>query len=325
MVHIAFILAVGSTLLFAGVDSKAMAGDGTMSTARSEIMPQKAYLVFTKESWGCLGGQTIVADLTQDLTATGGNPVLLTEVKNPEDIDNRLELYLYFPAQEIGGLPGYYVLRLGVAGPEAQVPGTLRLAEAAVLRNGQDVSFLLKAKTTGQLKPALLYAGDMQLASGLFTCPSAGLFEARPVNFLQVYPVHTELSSTATKIDPQWDSVTIPLDHFRLREAEAVAACYGLLTGMEKEFSASKEHLFLWDQSQLTPQGLNRLAASLEQGRNYKFHVTIELRAPRGKTEIHIDSVPFVPQLRQMMAARNAKGKITGGSVMIAVETTEPK
>jgi hypothetical protein len=325
MIRIAFILAVGSTLLFAEVDRKAAAGDGTTAAARGEIMPQKAYLVFTKESWGCLEGQAIVADVTQDLTATEGKPVLLTEVKNPEDVDNRLELYLYYPAQEISRLPGYYVLRLGVTGPEAQIPGTLRLAKAALVHSGQGVSFLLKAKTTGHLKSDLLYAGDTRLVSGLFTCAEADLFEAHPARFLGVYPVHTEIASTVTKIDPQWDRVAIQLEEFRLKEGEAIATCYGLLTAMEKKFSASNEHLFLWDQSQLTPQGLNLLASSLEQGRNYRFHVNIELRAPQGNTEIQRDSIPLVPQLRQMIAARNAQGKITGGSVMIAVEKPDPK
>ena len=283
-------------------------------------MPQKANIVFTRESWGCLGGQEIVADVTQDLTVTPGKPVLITEVKNPEDVDNRLELYLYYPAQAISGVPGYYVLRLGVAGPKAKVPGTLRLAEAVLVKNGQGVSFVLKAKTTGHLKASLLYAGDTQLASGLFTCPAAGFFEAQPVQFLGVYPIRTELSSTAKKIDSQWDRVTLQLDDFLLKEGEAVAACHWLLTAMQNKFSASNENLFLWDQSQLTPQSLNQLASSLEEGRNCRFHVNIELHAPQSRTEIQRDPTPFEPQLRQMIAARNAQGKITGGSVMIAVE-----
>jgi len=91
------------------------------------------------------------------------------------------------------------------------------------MHNSQGVSFVLKAKATGHLKSDLLYAGDTQLASALFTCTAAGLFEARPVKFLQVYPIHTELSSTTTKIDPQWDRVTVRLDDFRLKEGESVA------------------------------------------------------------------------------------------------------
>ena len=311
--------------MFAEFNRKATAGDGTMVAAQGEIMPAKAYLVFTKESWGCLGGQEIVADVTEDLNASGEKPVLVTEVKNPEDVDNRMELYLYYPAREISGLAGYYVLRLGVQGSEAQLPETLWLAKAALVHEGQDLSFRLKAKTTGQLQSDLLYAGDTRLVSGFFTCAAAGLFEANSMKFLQSYPVHTQIAFTVMKIDSKWDKVTIPLEDFQLKEAEAIATCYGLLNGMEKEFSVSKEHLFLWDQSKLTPDGLGGIASSLEKGQKYGFNVNIELEGPLGTREIQRDPTPFIPQLRQMIAARNARGKITGGSVMIAVEKSSPE
>lgn len=325
LTRIMIIFAIVNTVLFDGVSHKATAGGSATDGAPGGIVPQKTCIVFTKESWGCLGGREILADVTQDLTANDGKPVLITEVKNPEDVDNRLELYLYYPSQEITGSEGFYVLRLGVTGSKPQVPGTLQLAEAFLVNNSQGVSFVLKAKITGHLKPGLLFAGDTQLASGLFTCAEADLFEAQPVNFLGVYPIRSELSFTAKKIDAQWDRVTIRLDDFILKEGEAIAACYGLLTEMQNKFSASNEHLFLWDQFQLTPHGLNLAAASYEHGRNCRFHVNIELHDPQGRTEIQRDSIPFDPQLRQMIAVKNAQGKITGGSVMIAVEEPAPK
>jgi hypothetical protein len=258
--------------------------------------------------------------VTEDLVAAEGKPVSLTEIKNPEDVDNRLELYLYFSARNIMGLPGYLALRLGVAGPEAQVPGTLRIEESALVADGKGVSFILKAKTNGQLKPELLYAGDTSLSSGLFNCPAAGLFEPHPVKFLGVYPIRTELHFTTSKIDLQWDKIIIRADEFQIRETQSVAACYGLLAGLEKEFSASKEYLFLWDQSQLTPDRVGQVASYFERSQNYKFNVSIELRSPKGKTQIQPDSTPFLPQLRQTIAVRNAQAKITGGIIMLAVE-----
>ncbi len=79
---------------------------------------------------------------------------MVTEVKNPEDVDNRMEL----------------------------------------VYEGQDLSFRLKAKTTGQLQSDLLYAGDTRLVSGFFTCAAAGLFEANSMKFLQSYPVHAQIA-----------------------------------------------------------------------------------------------------------------------------------
>jgi hypothetical protein len=325
MVGISLVLAVGGTLVFSGLNCGVAAGDHTPAATGAEIMLAKAYLVFTKESWGCLEGQTIVADVTNDLIAPDGKPVQLTEVKNPEDVDNRLELYLYYRASEIRGDGGYYVLRLGVTGPDARVPGVLRLARAALQSGSQSTSFQLKAKTTGQLKADLLYAGDSQLGAGLFTCEAADIFEPHPVSFLGAYPIRTELSSSAAKIDSNWDKVDIQLDDFLLREADALAVCYELVSAMQKKFSASNEYLFLWDQRQLTPEGLNQLASSFEKNRNCRFHVKIELRTPRGSTEIQKDPTPFDPHLRQMLAVRNAQGEITGGSVWIAVESPSAK
>lgn len=325
MFRIVPIFVLGSILLFAGIDPKALAGGGAGAAAPGEIMPQKAYLVFTKEGWGCLGGQEIVADLTQNLTAPKGEPVLLQEVKNPEDVDNRFELYLYYPAQGVSGLPGYYVLRLRVAGRKPQAPGTLRLAQAALVRGDRGWTFVLKAKAAGVLKADLLYAGATRLESGLFTCTDAGLFGAHPVKFLPAHPIRTDMTSTSTKLDPQWDNVAIPLEDFWVKEGDAIAACVELLSGLEQNFSASKDYVFLWDRSKITSKSLNLIASSLEKEKGLKFHVKIVLRDQKGEIEISKDPTPFDPQLKQMMAVQNTQGKIIGGKVWLAVEKPDPR
>ena len=325
MSRLVTIFVLGSMLLFAGIDPKALAGGGAGAAAAGAILPQKAYLVFTKEGWGCLSGQELVADVTQNLTTPKGEPVRLQEVKNSEDVDNRFELYLYYPALGVSGLPGYYVLRLRVAGREPQAPGTLRLAQAALVRGDQGWAFALKGKTAGLLKADLLYAGATRLESALFTCPDADRFEAHPVKFLPAYPIRTVMASTATKLDPQWDNVAIPLEDLQVKAGEAMAACIELLSGLEQNFSASKDYVFLWDQSKITSKSLNLIAASLEKEKGLKFHVKIVLRDQKGKIDINRDPTPFVPQLRQMMAVKDTRGKIIGGKVWLAVEKPGPR
>jgi hypothetical protein len=310
---------VGGTILFSGLNCGAAPGDRTPAAAGAEIVLVKAYLVFTKESWGCLGGQTVVAEVTDHLAGTERQAVSLTEVKNPEDVNNRLELFLYFSAIDIGGVPGYFILRLGVEGSKATIPGVLQIADAVVVQSEEkNWSFLLKCETKGHLKSDLIYAGDLQLHSGIFTCAPGR--KARPVDFLQVYPIRSGLSSKATEIGAQWSRVTIPLDDFCLEDAKEVAACYSLLTEMEKRLSISTEQRFLWDQSRLNSQMLNRLSSFFDQDRNIRFHVNVELRTPQGTLEIESDSTPFLPQLRQMISARSDDGTIIGGSVQIAVQ-----
>lgn len=315
-----FVFVLGSIMLFAGIDPKALAAGGAGAAAAGAILPQRAYLVFTKEGWGCLEGQEIVADVTQNLTAPEGEPVLLQEVKNPEDVNNRFELYLYYPALGVSGMPGYYVLRLRVAGREPQVPGTLRLAQAALVRGGPGWTFVLKAQVAGVLKADLLYAGAASLKSGRFNCTDAGLFEAHPVKFLPAYPIRTVMNSIATKLDPQWDNVGIPLEDLQVNIGNLLAACIELLSRLEQNFSASKDYVFLWDQSKITSKSLQLIAASLGKDKGLEFHVKIVLRDRKGEIAISKDATPFAPQLRQMMAVQDTRGKIIGGEVWLAVK-----
>jgi hypothetical protein len=315
---------LGGIFLFAGIDNRPPSGAAPLAF-QGEVLPAKAYVVFTKESWGCLEGQEIKADLAQPLTTAPGEPVLLREVKNPEDVDNRFELYVYFPASGIRGLPGYYVLRLGVVGRQPQAAGTLCLARAVLDRGDQGLIFTLQAQIEGALKADLLYAGSMRLESGLFTCPAADLFEPQPVRFLPVYPVHPEMASTAMESTPPWVKIVIPLEDYWLQEGDEVAACLVLLSALDHDFSFSKDHSFLWDRARVTSENLHRIAASLEKERGLKFYVKIELRDQGGTTEIIREPAPFLPRLSQMIAITDTGGKMIGGNVMIGIEKVENK
>lgn len=307
-------------ILSSGIDGRALASGSQAQLPAEVVLPRKALLVFTRESWGCLGGQIIIEDITSLLSESNAEPILLQDVKNPEDVNNRYEIYLYFPTQRISGRSGYYVLRLAVVGSKPQLPGFLRLAQAALVRTDNNLTFSLKAQTEGFLVADMLYAGDSLLKSGLFACPPAGLFELHPVKFLDVYPVRTELASTAAKIDAHWDKLSMPIELFWQKEGDDVAACFELLSGLEERFSCSKEYTFLWDQSKIAQDGLNLIVTSFEKDNALKFHVNVEIIDKQGKTEIRRDATPFVPKLQKIIAVKNARGKMTSGMVMIGIE-----
>lgn len=284
-------------------------------------MPETAFIVFTREAWGCIEGQEIVEDVTPLLaTADEGRPAVLQEIKNPEDVNNRSEYYLFFPAQEVAGLAGYLVLRLGVASREPGVPGVLSLVRAVVTGDGEGLAFSLKANVSGLIRADLLYAGDCRPATGMFACPAAELFEPVKVEFLKCYPVRTEIPPTFAKHDGQWDEIIIPLDRFSLMKAGDTAACFELLSRLDRSFSSSKEYAFLWDESKITAQSLGMISSPLEEPHRLRFHVKIELLSKRGRREIARDPTSFVPDLQQAIACRNERGDITGGVVSIALE-----
>lgn len=284
-------------------------------------MPRMAFIVFTREAWGCLEGQEIEEDVTPVLLAADkGKPAILQEIKNPEDVNNRSEYYIFFTAREIAGLPGYLVLRLGVAGTEPSVPGVLRLVRASVTGDGEGSAFSLKARVSGLIRADLLYASDGRPATGMFACPAADLFDPVKVDFLMCYPIVTEIPPTFSRHDAQWDEIVIPLDRSSLMEAADTAACFELLSRLDQSFSSSKEYAFLWDESKITTTSLGLISSSLEETGELRFRVRIELADKRGRREIGRDPTSFVPNLQQAMACRNERGDITGGVVSIALE-----
>jgi hypothetical protein len=307
-------------ILFAGIGSPALARGSQAQLPAEVVLPDKALLVFTRESWGCMEGQIITEDVTSLLSESNAEKVLLQDVKNPDDVNNRYEIYLYFPAPRVSARSGYDVLRLSVVGSDPQLSGFLRLAQAALVRTDKSLTFILKAKIEGFLKADLLYAVGCHLKTGLFACPAADLFEPHPVRFLDVYPVRTEMASTAAKMDAQWDQISLPIESSLQKEGDDVAACIELLNGLEESFSGSKEFVFQWDQSKITQDGLSQIASSFEKDNNLKYHVNVEIIDKQGKTEIRRDVTSFVPKLQQIIAIRSAHGKMISGMVKIGIE-----
>jgi hypothetical protein len=196
----------------------------------------------------------------------------------------------------------------------------VRLARAVLTREGKGLAFSLKAKIQGSIKADLLYAGTRHMATGLFTCPAAGLFEPSRVDFLACFPIRTDMAPTIVKEASPWSRIDFPLDLPILAGASDTAASFELLSRLDASFSASREYTFLWDESRITPQSLGTIASSVEKAGKLRFHSKIELTGKRGHREVARDSVPFAPNLRQTIACTDERGEITGGVVSISVD-----
>ena len=307
------------SLIFCGVmmvEFKAFAG----SPKLPGVQPQRAFLVFTRESWGCLVGQEIKADVTTLISGDQGPGVRWEEIKNPEDRQDRLELYLYFSAGPVSGLPGYLVLKLGVGSTDPEKPGEVRLKNAILSQDVQGPVFELQGAVRGDLAADLLYARDFHLHQGLFACPEASLFEPRDLHFLKAYAVKTGLNVVMAKPGAQEGSIGIPLTGFWLNQTREVAAGAELLDLLEQKFKVDDKSTFLWDKARVTSQALAGLASAWEQGKGLKSHIALKLRDRQGTREIRRAPIPFNPQLLQKIAIQEAPGRITGGEVWIAVD-----
>jgi hypothetical protein len=283
------------------------------------LPPQKALLVLTREGWGCFGGQEIRGDVASLLNGAGAG-VRWEEIKNPEDRQDRLELYLYFPAGPVSGLPGYLVLKLGVDSTDPEKPGEVRLQKAALRRDAQEPVFELQGAVRGDLAADLLYARDFHLHQGLFACPEASLFEPRDLHFLKAYAVKTGLKVVMPKPGAQEGGISIPLTGFWLKQTREVAAGAELLDLLEQKFKVDDKSTFLWDKARVTSQALAGLASAWEQGKVLKSHIALILRDRQGTREIRRSPIPFNPHLRQKITLKDPRGQVTGGEVWIGLD-----
>lgn len=308
-------------MIFLGVMAASMGALADSKEHQGALPPSKALLVLTRESWGCLRGQEIKADITALISGDQGPGVRWEEIKNPEDRQDRLELYLYFPAGPVAGVPGYLVLKLGVSGTDPQKPGSVLLKRAELRSGPQGPVFELQGQVRGDLEADLLYAQDFQLSQGFFACPEAGLFEAKSINFLKAFAVKTGLEPIMAGPAAAAGSISIPLrGGFWLSQTRAVAAAAELLDLLNQKFRVSAQSTFLWEQDRVTSQVLEGLASAWEQGKGLKGHIALKLRDRQGTLEIRRAATPFAPQLRQKVTLQDARGRISGGEVWIALD-----
>ena len=297
-----------------------LGGCSTSESKGMDIYPEKALIIFTQENWGCLVGQKLKEDVTAPMAKDDGQFARLDEIKNPTDVDNRYELFLSFPAKEIDGLPGYYILKLGIAHEQPMEEGYLLIDQAKIVDSENGYSFRLKAKTKGMLRADLLYGKHPQLKVGLFSCTEAGLFEPEETSFFSAYEIEPDLGVKSKKLNKEWDEVDIPIDSFLLEKGRFIDECEGLLDALNNEFSASEDFAFLWDKSKVTTKDIKQIASKVERGKELKFDVSVKMRYKDKSVEVNSNGGGlFVPELRQKVSLKESNGQLTGGEVWVGI------
>lgn len=279
--------------------------------------PVKALLVMTRESSGCFGGQKILRDATKAILGGEAEEVQVEGVLNPEDREDRVELYLFFSAEGVMDEGGYLLLRLGLESGTAGERRTLTVRRASLASSGDALSFDLTAKSRGRIHPVLLYTQGWQVFGGIFTCPAAGLFEPQSLDFLPAYAIATGLEMNTGPLDQNWDRITIPVSGAGLREGRKVALCASLLQRMTRELAASAQSPFVWEKSRVSSEGLRRFEYGMEKEKGAVFQVKVMVHRPTGMEEITSSPEGFDPCLRQPVALVDASGQASGGEVWI--------
>lgn len=293
--------------------------DDSSQLKDQEITLKNAFLVVTYEIWGCIRKQGIKEDAT-DLIQHGDEQFIrIDEIKNTEDRNDRNELYIAFQAQEINGLPGYYILRLGIKHRDPLIHGYLFIDRARFIEKNESYLFELKAKAIGQIEAGLLYGRQPQLKTGLFSCPEAELFEPYTATFLKTHEIKQSLKIESKVINEEWDEIHIVIDPSLLKEARLIDECEELLDTLDKEFSSSQDFIFLWDKSKVM-SNLEDIILSTEQRTKLKYNILMKIMYKNTREEITRNGTSFIPQLRQNISVKESNGKVVGGEIWIGTE-----
>jgi hypothetical protein len=281
------------------------------------IPPSQGYVVFTRETWGCVAEQKIVEDATVALTRRDGHSVRIEETKGHEDVQNRKELYVYFPAKEVNGLVGYYILRAHIQHQDPKIIGELVVDQAPLMLVSGEWVIELISKTIGTLQVSLLYGRHAGLSSGYLACPEAGQFEPRAMSFVRAYRAESLLTFTSEPSDGGWTRTVVPMKARLLQEAQEMDRCEELLDRLEKRYSSAGNLTFVWDKVKVTKQEVENIVSILEKETGRRYKVSIEVQEKKQRTELGRNNRLFVPKIRQKIALKDPRGVFTAGEVWI--------
>ncbi len=252
----------------------------------------RAYLIETQERMGKIVGQKIISDQTRKLLKQDNLVVSIPEIKNPEDINDRQELYVVFDARRVHKLTGYYILKLSVASQEPKA-GWVTLDQVGLDQYEKKWVISLRLTGRGVLHSELLYSRTPQLQKEPVFSNTAFFKKLLWADYFQAYPL--EGSGSEWVLTKEWQQLNLTIDLVSLSQGEAVDRCQVLLAEFSRQFGTA-EAPFLWAQKQVTKAGLEEIIQKISQTKKYTYSLRVE--TARGE-EFAIGSPNFVPQLQQ--------------------------
>jgi|GEM_PF-2855561 hypothetical protein len=293
-------------IIVLAVSASILLGCNKASESVQPIYPEKAVAVLTEERWGCITGQRILSET--------GRTAELSEIKNPEDRNDRNELLLFFPARKLSSLEGYFILRISVMHPDPAVQGQLSIREPALVQMNNSISLQFQGTATGKIRADLLYSRRKDIEPVLITCPEADIFEPVNARLFRVYPLKAGLKISIT--EPSTYRAELPSQF--ISAASDIDLAEQLLEALDSELRIAGLPIFVWGMEGISE---NRLKAMISKhGRERKFSVSLNIRN-RGRSEI-ISTVAesVLPALKQGLILKKQDGHTVPGEISISVD-----
>jgi hypothetical protein len=282
------------------------------------LYPHKAVIVLSKETWGCPVEQRIIEDVTSRIAGEGGTPVRIEATDVFDDLIIKKELYLYFPAQKINGLSGYFIIKLL---PERTgKAGGAYLSLGAASLSGDKGGYLirLKMKWSGSVKTTLLYGRQDNPQQTFIVCPGAGPSRPGKIMSLRTHEFKVSPKAESKLRDDGWNETVIPIAVYFQNEAALIDRSEQVLDHFDSEFSVPGYAGFLWDESELRPDLVREALAAAEKSTGSTYKVSIVKYQRNKPVEVWSNEKGFVPKLRQKIVVQGKGGRAEGGEILIS-------
>ena len=289
-----------------------------MNSANHNSTPPKGLIIYTAESWGCLEGQEIREDVSTLIANEDNNSATIQEIKNPEDVFNRNELYLIFPAKPVNELDGNFVVKFWCDFDQPQKKAYLSMDYAKIYKEDSGKWILLvKIRGNGFVHVQMLYSRLPVIRQAWFSCPQAGVYQPSRRTFFSVYPLEGRFDGIPQQIlSDEWKTLKLTFNPIFLEGAVLVDNCQAFFAMLDEEFAIAGQTM-IWEREKIQVDTIKTLidqACTLTKEKTFQ----VLLKLDDGST-IYVDSDNFVPHLRQKLAIKNPDGKLIGAELWLRV------
>lgn len=291
-------------------------GIAQINSATNDITPSKALIIFTRESWGCLNGQEVKEDVSAKIAKDDCNFAIIQEIKNPEDIFNRYELYLIFPAKPVNGLTGNFVVKFWCNNDKPETKAYFSMDHARLYKKkGGNWILSIRAKGNGFIHAKMLYSRAPEIRQALFSCPEAGVLQPNQLTFFNVYPLEGNFDGVPQqKLGGKWQTLELTLNPIFLEGAVSVDKCQTFLDILDKQFAVTGRPM-VWERKKIQAETIQKLSSQTGVSSEDKIFQVL-LKADDG-TMTKVSSYRFLPHLRQKLALKNPDGKLIGAELWL--------
>ncbi|MCK4790370.1 MAG: hypothetical protein KAV87_41920 [Desulfobacteraceae bacterium] len=301
-----FMITIGGILCIAQINSTI-----------DNIIPSKAFIIFTQKSWGCLIGQEVKEDVSAKIAKDDYVYANIQEIKNPEDVFNRNELYLIFPAKPVNELDGNFVVKFWCDFDQPQKKAYLSMDYAKIYKKDSGKWILLvKIKGNGFVHVQMLYSRLPVIRQALFSCPQAGVYQPSRRTFFSAYPLEGRFDGVPQQIlSDEWKTLKLAFNPIFLEGAVLVDNCQAFFAMLDEEFAIAGQTM-VWERKKIQVDTIKMLidqACKLTKEKTFQ----VLLKLDDGST-IYVDSDNFVPHLRQKLAIKNPDGKLIGAELWLS-------